>query len=418
MDGVRQLLRPLVSGLTYQRWVHLLLGGVLLVPYAGLAALFATASQTGTDVLGLIVLAAVAVVGAVLIALIPAVRVLELAAARALLGVALPDPDPEELRSWPARRRSAVWYLANLLVGGLAALATLTVLPTTVGLAQVPFVALRPLELGGLQWDAPVGWAAAWIPMAGLALLVGLVYFVAAAGALLARWAPRVLGPTPAARLLALRREADALAARNRLARELHDSVGHALTVTTLQAGAARGVLDSDPEFARRALAAIEDTGRTALDQLDYVLGLLRSADGGERQEDRRAPVPDMVDLDALLDAARTAGTAVSAELAGPVREVPVAVSREAYRIVQEGLTNALRHAEGAPVTVRLAADANELTVELTNAVQAGATPGRTGGRGLRGMRERVEVLRGAMTAGADGGLWRIAVRLPIGGSR
>jgi hypothetical protein len=163
-----------------------------------------------------------------------------------------------------------------------------------------------------------------------------------AGGAALARLAPRVLGPTRTERLavqLARAQSAErALAERNRLARELHDSVGHALTVTTLQAGAAARVLDSDPAFVARALEAIAEAGRAALEDLDHVLGLLR--DGGG--EGTRGPQPDLADLDVLVDRARSAGLTVDVELYGPLAAVPRAISREAYRIVQEGLANAL----------------------------------------------------------------------------
>ena len=119
-------------------------------------------------------------------------------------------------------------------------------------------------------------------------LLVGTVYAVAGLGALAATMAPVLLGPSPADRIAALEARERRLAERNRLARELHDSVGHALTATTLQAGAARAVFDSDPEFARRALAAIEEVGRTAMDDLDHVLGVLR--DAGDTDRPRRSP--------------------------------------------------------------------------------------------------------------------------------
>jgi signal transduction histidine kinase len=194
---------------------------------------------------------------------------------------------------------------------------------------------------------------------------------------------------------------------RNRLARELHDSVGHALTVTTLQAAAAARVLDSDPEFARRALTAIEETGRTALEDLDHVLGLLR--------EDASAKTPQrtLADLPALFEQTRSAGIEVDADL-GRIEEIPPVVSREAYRIVQEGLTNALRHAGKVPVTVRLAIRDSRLALEMTNPIHATAQPRAGGGHGLRGIRERVAILGGRMDAGADDGHWRVTVTLPV----
>lgn len=113
-----------------------------------------------------------------------------------------------------------------------------------------------------------------------------LLALIVVAGALLSRAAPWFLGPSAAERIAAMESEAVKLAERNRLARELHDSVGHALSVVTLQAGAAGRVLDSDPAFAREALGAIEESARAALEDLDHVLGLLR--------DDPSRPAPRM----------------------------------------------------------------------------------------------------------------------------
>jgi signal transduction histidine kinase len=249
--------------------------------------------------------------------------------------------------------------------------------------------------------------APSWSVPAALLTLPAIGYLGAGVGALFARLAPLLLGPSAADRLAHLERRAESLMERNRLARELHDSVGHALTVTTLQAAAAARVLDSDPEFARRALSAIEETGRTALEDLDHVLGLLR--------EDASAKTPQrtLADLPALFAQTRSAGVEVDADLAR-IEELPPVVSREAYRIVQEGLTNALRHAGKVPVTVRLAVRDSRLVLEMTNPIHATAPPRTGGGHGLRGIRERVTILGGRMNAGADDGRWRVTVTLPV----
>jgi signal transduction histidine kinase len=244
-------------------------------------------------------------------------------------------------------------------------------------------------------------------------LPVLLLHAASTGGAALARLAPRVLGPTRtermAAELAAAHAAERALAERNRLARELHDSVGHALTITTLQAGAAARVLHTDPAFVATALDAIAEAGRAALADLDHVLGLLRDEGGGDR-----APQPDLGDLDALVDGARSAGVPVELRREGATGVVPRAVSREAYRIVQEGFTNALRHAGPVPVDVRVTVTADAVELELTNPLVAG-TARHGGGRGIAGMRERVSVLRGELSAGPDGGRWRVAARLPVG---
>jgi signal transduction histidine kinase len=282
--------------------------------------------------------------------------------------------------------------------------------PLAVVLAAVPFRSTTAVDLGVWSWELAGGPAAAWLVPFGLVLLVALVLAVAGVGALLARWAPAFLGPSPAERLALLERQAGQLAERNRLARELHDSVGHALTVATLQAGAARRLLDSDPAFAREALASVEDAGRAALEDLDHVLGLLRDGDTAAT-----TPQPTLADLDRLLAETRAAGVEVRAEVSGDLGRVPAVVSREAYRILQEGLTNALRHAGRVPVTLRLAATADDLELELANPLgPAGRRPPGGGGRGLRGIGERVAILGGRLTAGPDGTGWRVAVDLPL----
>ena len=211
--------------------------------------------------------------------------------------------------------------------------------------------------------------------------LIPLVWVAAGAGALLARLAPVLLGPTPAERIAIL-------AERNRVARELHDSVGHALGVVSIQAAAAERVLDSDPAFAREALRHIAASARDGQRDLDHVLGLLR--------EEPSPPAPDLGDLDV--------------EVSGDLHRVPGAVSREAYRIIQEGLTNAARHGAGEP-SVTIAVRDDRLELELTNPVGS-ARPG--GGRGLPGIEERVAILRGRMSAGSEAGVWRLKVELPL----
>jgi signal transduction histidine kinase len=239
--------------------------------------------------------------------------------------------------------------------------------------------------------------------------LVALAYVVAGLGTLAAMMAPVLLGPSPAERIETLEAEADQLAERNRLARELHDSIGHALTVTTVQAGAAREVFDSDPQFVWRALGAVEETGRAAMEDLDHVLGLLRADERANA-----APSRTLVDLDRLVSDAHAVGTDVMVNVEGSLDEVPAAVAREGYRIVQEGLTNAARHARGVPVSLSIRASHDLLSIEMVNPV-SGTQAGPHGGRGLEGIRERVELLGGRMIVEPDDGEWRVAVRLPFG---
>ncbi|MEV2241251.1 histidine kinase [Micromonospora sp. NPDC049891] len=409
----RAPLRPLVAGSTWRRGVFLLLGGVLALPYALLGVafgqLFATSGAPRLLVLVLLVPAAT-------IAVVPIFlggsRALEIAAVRGLLGVDLPEPLPGHRLDRETRLRAALWIGLHLTSGALVVTALFSAVP----MALAFIVAQAGVDVGmtGAERFGPFdGGDTGWLALLAVLVLAALGYVVAGLGALAASMAPALLGPASAERIAALEARAARLAERNRLARELHDSVGHALTVATLQAGAAREVLDADPDFVRRALAAIEETGRRAMDDLDHVLGLLRET--GEPSI--VAPQRTLSDLDGLIADTRAAGTSVRSRSRGSLDALPSAVSREGYRIVQEGLTNAARHGRG-PVTLRVDASPDGLEIELVNAMtqrepDGAAVPG--GGRGLVGMRERVLLLGGRITAGADGERWRVRVRLPIG---
>jgi signal transduction histidine kinase len=456
--NLRAVLGPLISGTTYRRGVFLLLGGVILLPYVELAVVFGRMLTEPVPHDVVLVLIAAAAVVSVVPAFLRGARALEIAATRALLGVDLPHPaeggagiDRE------TRLRAALWYAAHLAAGGVVALALLIALPMALVFVARPFgigaEALVGVQVGPFDERDTV-----WLTLIGVALLAATGYLVAGLGALAAVMAPVLLGPSQTERIAVLEAQALRLAERNRLARELHDSIGHALTVATLQAGAARELLDSDPEFARRALAAIEETGRAAMDELDHVLGLLRERDtdprpdqavpardpedqhavpardpedqhavpasGPEDQhavpagdpEDRKAPQRTLADLDRLVADTRATGLPIAVEVAGAVGGLPAVLSREGYRIVQEGLTNAARHGGRERVTLRVAVPGRHLEIDLVNPVR-GATGRRRRGRGLDGMRERVTLLGGRMTAGPDGGDWRVSVRLPVGGA-
>ncbi|MCZ7376723.1 sensor histidine kinase [Micromonospora sp. WMMC250] len=407
---VRSALTPLVAGTTWRRGVFLLLGGVLALPYGVLAVtfaqLFADSAIPRPLVYALLVIAAL-IAGTPL--LLDGSRALEIAAVRALLGVDLPEPVPGHPGDRETRLRSALWIATHLVVGALVMIALFSALPMALAFIAQQFGI--GTELISRERFGPLdGRDSGWLTVSGVALLVALGYAVAGLGALAGSMAPVLLGPAPAERIAALEREALQLAERNRLARELHDSIGHALTVATIQAGAAREVLHTDPEFVRRALTAIEETGRTAMDELDHVLGLLRES-GNERPV--VAPQRTLADLDRLVTDARAAGLAVHAHRVGDVARVPAAVSREGYRIVQEGLTNAARYGDG-PVTLRLDLHPEALELELVNAMSRPVwTPLGHGGRGLDGMRERVLLLGGRITVGPDGDRWLIRARLP-----
>ena len=196
---------------------------------------------------------------------------------------------------------------------------------------------------------------------------------------------------------------------RARLARELHDAVSHSLASIVMQAGGAQDVLEREPARAGAALGAIERTAREGLGEMRRLLGLL--GDGSAPRD----PQPGLARLDELIGGARAAGLEVATAVEGAGRPLPPAVDLSAYRIVQEALTNAMKHAGRcrATVTLRFRADALELEVADDG---AGPPPDAiAGGRGLAGMRERAAVLGGELTAGpgADGRGFRVQARLP-----
>jgi signal transduction histidine kinase len=235
--------------------------------------------------------------------------------------------------------------------------------------------------------------------------LIATYAAVVGLGELATLLARKLLGPSRAEQLAALEERTEQLLERTRIARELHDSIGHALTVAVVQAGAARTA--GDPEFTERALGAIEETGRAALEDLERVLGVLREA---ERPVSSR---PTLVDADRLLESARASGAKVDAEVTGPLETVPGPVSREGYRILQEALTNVLRHAGAVPVRVRIGVADGTLDLEVRNPLTAAISgPGR--GSGLRGIRERAALLGGRAYTGPDEGDWQVHAELPL----
>lgn len=403
---------PVIRRSTYRRWVHLILGGAVLVPFVLLVAMVVPSIMPGfvrAEPLLVIGASLVLVFGTmVLMALIPAVRVIEGTAARELLGDRVPPHATRHAVSWLSRWLSTAWFVLHLFLGGIISILTLALPPTVVVSFAVPFTGT--MQILGVPLRFASGWAGAWVPAVGVVSLLVLVHLVFWASELLIRLGPWLLGPTAVERLAELEARTEQLAERNRLARELHDSVGHALSVVTIQASAAGRVLDSDPAFARKALGAIEDSARAALEDLDHVLGLLR-----EEKSGATTPQWTLADLPVLLDKTRIAGVTVESTVEGSLAALPPAVSREAYRIVQEGLTNVLRHAGKVPVALRLAAGDDRLELDLSNPIEAPArSTRRGGGHGLRGMRDRVAVLRGQMTAGPADGRWLVSVRIPL----
>lgn len=201
---------------------------------------------------------------------------------------------------------------------------------------------------------------------------------------------------------------------RARIARELHDVVAHSVSVMVVQTGAARRLLDTQPEQARGSLETIEETGRSALSELRRVVGILRSEAGDEPAS--RESQPTLDDLQLLVAAVRAAGVPVRLDVTGEPSSLPPGVGVSAYRIVQEALTNVLKHAGiTTRVDVRIHRSAEELEVEVVDD-GIGAAAGKPGeGHGLVGMRERALLYGGALEAGPlSSGGFRVRARLPL----
>jgi len=208
-------------------------------------------------------------------------------------------------------------------------------------------------------------------------------------------------------------REAEALRKlgdeRLRIAREVHDVVAHTMVAINVQAGVAAHLIDADPAQARSALRDIKATSGEALNDLRATLGVLR----GDGDAAPLGPSSGLGDLDELVGALRAAGVEVALEV-GELGPLPPAVHAAGYRIVQESLTNVLRHARASHARVRVTRDGDDVRVEVTDdGVGAGGAGGS--GNGLRGMRERAAALEGALESGpAAGGGWQVRARLPV----
>jgi signal transduction histidine kinase len=197
---------------------------------------------------------------------------------------------------------------------------------------------------------------------------------------------------------------------RTRIARELHDVVGHSVSVMTVQASAARRLLRPHQEKEREALLVVEQTGREALAEMRRMVGVLRRPD----EAPALAPQPSLEHLDRLIAQAREAGLPVELRIEGEPEPLPASVDLTAYRLAQEGLTNAIKHARAqrAEVVVRYGDGHVELTVTDDGTGDGG---GESGGQGLVGMRERVSVYGGELEAGPlAGGGYRLRARLPV----
>jgi signal transduction histidine kinase len=336
----------------------------------------------------------IALVGALLA--LPLVTTGGLSGGRLALGLALTVIQCGALY-WVRRRPQLVMAIA------FATAAALMLLHPYVGSLGAANIALC-----GLAWSRPPR-----VSLIGLAAMVALAPLNLAGGGV-AQMLLAIAGPALSWALGELgrmrhvrgteQRERVRAAERERIARELHDVVAHNLAVIVVQAGAAADVFDAQPEQARSALLAIDDAGRSALGELRR---LLETVSG----EGERAPAPGLSQLGALTDSVRAAGLQVELDVDDGA-PLPALVDLAAYRIVQEALTNALRHAHARRVQVRVARAAGALTIEVLD--DGSGAPGADG-RGIVGMRERAQTLGGTLQTGArPGGGFRVAAELPL----
>jgi signal transduction histidine kinase len=345
-----------------------------------------------------------------------------------------------ELEAWLGAAASGE-RLAIALLGGIvtASVAVRRLYPTSVGVTAALVAAL----ISGV-WGPPslVSWGIAWLCcMYGLAVwatprrfafgvaVVTLASVASAAGRvslanalqfgvitlivmLLVR---RVVGDRER-RVLIAERERDLVAReavveeRARIARELHDVIAHHVSMIVLQAGAERRVLDGANASTREVLETVERTGRSALTEMRRLLGMLR-ADTNEPL----TPQPGLTDVSTLVTQLREAGLPVELHIEGERRELPVGIELSAYRIVQEALTNALKHAGEARASVNIRYGRDSLELEVVDDGTEATTQPAGGGHGLVGMRERVALYGGRLDAGRrPGGGFAVRVLLPI----
>ncbi|WP_405970833.1 sensor histidine kinase [Streptomyces sp. NBC_00988] len=291
-------------------------------------------------------------------------------------------------------------------------------LPTLVSLAAAVAVISRS---GQVDPANPYFYVAPTVPTQYVALLISVPIVVAAIG--LRTWKIRAaetrtrLTAVESARTEELHRAVEH--ERARIARELHDVVTHNVSVMVIQAGAARTIMDKSPERAREALLAVEAGGRAAMGELRHVMGLLTmelGQDADELESPELDPQPGLDRLEALIGRMRGAGVPVELTVSGAPRPLPAGIELAAYRVVQEALTNTVKHASGADASVQVAYGEGELHVEVTD---TGGRPGpaaATGnGRGLIGLRERLAVYGGTLRTGPRPfGGYRVRALIPL----
>lgn len=385
---------------------YLLLGAAIFVAFVllqiGVGQLLITLTAVPLPVIVIIVVLPMIMVG-----LLPGLREVEVAACRTLLGVdqELITPDRP---TWEHRWRAAAWVLLHIVVGGVVGLAIMGV-PT----ALAGWVATAGGTTGP---DGRPITTAGWVVLAiivAIGCLAAGVLIAWLVGRLLRRMAPIFLGPTWRDRLQLAEQRLRTETEHRRLARDLHDGIGHALSIISLQASAGRRILQSQPDKASRSLEVIETTARGAADDLDRMLAVLRDATAS------RSPDPGLDSVDTLITAHRQLGVDLEARV-DVEPGLPQLLSSTAYRIVSEGLTNARRHGNGERTRLELRATSDEVKIMISNPYRRRRRPRDSGGRGLTGIRERAALFGGTVSATTEPGPagdneWVLRVQLLAG---
>ncbi|PFG30294.1 sensor histidine kinase [Paramicrobacterium agarici] len=399
-----------VVATAWRRALVLLIGGLVALPYGAIAVwslgLWITGGPLSARLSSLVVLALLVVP-----AVLPVTRALERTVANQLLDTAIPEP--QRRATLADTGRGALFFAGHIASGGILILGIAFVFPLCAVLIGDALTSTGSDEGAALLRDTfsitEIDATTALI-VGGLAAVLIVVVTIAAAY-LLPWYATLLLGPSRDEQRASEAEAARAGQRREALARDVHDSVGHALTVSTMQALVARGAIERDPDAARAALDQIERVSRAAVAELDYVLRVLR--DGDEPRDDRAPDRRTLADVDSLARETRAVGFEVDLCVDGHPEKLPASLGREAYRVVQEGVTNALRYAATPRVTVSIVIDDEELSVLVENETSAVRV---IDGRGLAGVRERVAVLGGESSVDIVAERWRLSARLPVRG--
>ena len=308
-----------------------------------------------------------------------------------------------DLETQPALEPFLVMVVAFFSLGVHAERETL---PLGLAAAGLPLVAV---ELTAVASGRPVGNVLPTLLFWGTAVALGRLLHRHSREASTARR----LAAAERERAEVARQRADVAAAveRSRIARELHDVVAHSLSVVVLHSGVERRLMADSDSSTGRALATIEDTARTALAELRHLLGLLHHDD-----ETPLAPLPSLADVEGLVATLRSSGHDVRLDVIGDPGGLPAGIDLSAYRIVQEAVTNTLRHAPGSAVALRVSHEPDAVLLDVVNSAGAVSQDESAlgSGRGLVGVRERVRLYGGELTAGpTDDGGFRVHARLP-----